>query len=312
MYKTTASLTPTPPFDFEQTLNFVHTFRASPSERNPSSEQVVGGALQRVVSLQGRAVLFRVESVGTLSEPRLKLTLTAAEPLTLELVEAVCDRVRFFLSLDDDLIPFYARAEGDTLFLPVRDALYGYHPFKLLTPFEAACWALVQQRTPNGFAHKTMARFAEAFGPVLEVDGKTLHAFPEAGAMLGTRTDRLLWATNNTRKTERLVSLVRAFAEVDETFLRTAPYDEVARWLKSIKGIGAWSIDFIMLRGLGRYERTPWTDTGLSDAVSHVYTNGLTISRGSALELAERYGWFQGIWAHLLKVYYWAQKDRQT
>ncbi len=188
--------------------------------------------------------------------------------------------------------------------------LYGYHPLKILTPFEAACWALVQQRTPNGFAHKTMARLAESFGGRVTHGGVSYHAFPEARAMLSDPQARVLAATNNTRKTERLLDLIRAFAGVDEAFLRAAPYGEVARWLMGVKGLGAWSLDFIMVRALGRYERVPWTDTGLLEAVSAVYTDGLSISVGSARELAERYGWYGGLWAHYVKTAAYSNKFR--
>ena len=300
----TLTLTPTPPFDFEQTLNFVRTFRARDYERHPASEQIQEGALQRVVSVDGEPVFFRVKSAGTVEEPRLEATLYA-ESLTDDLVRAATDRIRFFLSLDDDLTPFYTLAESDPAFSEVVQSLYGYHSFKVLTPFEAACWALIQQRTPNSFAHLTMKRLTASFGKNLELEGVTYRAFPEVTQMLDNPEQRVLEATNNTRKTERFLDLIRAFATADEDFLRTAPYAEVSKWLADIRGIGAWSIDFIMLRGLGRTERTPWTDTGLLDAVSSVYTQGLSISQGSTRELAERYGWYQGLWAHYLKTYYW-------
>ena len=121
--------------------------------------------------------------------------------------------------------------------------------------------------------------------------------------MLQNPQARILAATNNIRKTERLLSLIQAFAGADEPFLRYAPYGEVARWLLQIQGLGAWSVDFIMLRGLGRTEHTPWTDTGLLGAVSSVYTGGFEISLGRARELAEPYGSEQGLWAHYLKTY---------
>ena len=301
------TLTPTPPFDFEQTLNFVRRFRSRDYERNPAHEQIRGNVLQRVVSVDGEPVFFRVKSVGTLQEPGLECTLYA-ERLTDELTEATAERVRFFLSLDDDLTPFYTLAQSDPAFSDVVQHLYGYHAFKVLTPFEAACWALIQQRTPNSFAHLTMKRLTELFGRGLELDGVTHRAFPEASQMLDNPEQRVLEATNNTRKTERFLDLIKAFATADEDFLRTAPYAEVSKWLADIRGIGAWSIDFIMLRGLGRYERTPWTDTGLLDAVSSVYTQGLSISQGSARELAERYGWYQGYWAHYVKTHYWGNQ----
>ena len=223
-------------------------------------------------------------------------------------MEAAEDRIRFFLSLDDDLEPFYALAAKDPAFRGVAEALYGYHPFKVLTPFESACWAVIQQRTPNTFAHETMRRLMAAGGG-LEWGGHTHRAFPEPQQLLTAPPGTMLAATNNTRKTERMDALIKAWAGADEAFLRRAPYDEVARWLGGIKGVGAWSIDFIMLRGLGRTERVPWTDTGLLPAVSSVYTQGLSISAGSARELAERYGWYGGLWAHYLKVYYWGTSE---
>lgn len=289
------TLRATPPFSLAQTLAFIRTFYARAYERVPAHEQVLGSTLRRVVSVHGVPVLFEVME----REGGLELTLYASQ-LGDALIEAAADRVRFYLGLDDDLGLLYSRA--DPVFEGVVAELYGYHMLKVLTPFEAACWALVQQRTPNGFAHKTMAKLAAHFGGSLEHEGKTYTAFPEAKQMLDNPQARVLEATNNTRKSERLLHLIQAFAGADESFLRTAPYAEVERWLLGIKGLGAWSVDFIMLRGLGRSERVPWTDTGMLEAISRVYTQGFEISLGSARELAERYGWFAGLWAHYVKT----------
>ena len=284
-----------PPFSFERTLAFIRVFYARDYERVPAHKQIYGETLRRVVSVDGVPVLFTVRAV----EEELELTLYAVN-LNDTLVEASTDRVRFYLGLDDDLTPLYSRA--DPVFEGVVKTWHGYHMLKVLTPFEAACWALIQQRTPNGFAHKTMARLAESFGGSLVSEGETYTAFPEAQAMMEDPQARVLAATNNTRKTERLLHVIRAFSTADETFLRAAPYGEVAAWLGSIKGLGAWSVDFIMLRGLGRIEQVPWTDTGMLGAISKVYTGGFDVSLGRARELAERYGLYQGLWAHLVKT----------
>ena len=289
------TLSVTEPFSFRRTLAFIRAFYARDYERVPAHQQIHGETLRRVVSVTGVPVLFTVRA----KEGGLELTLYA---VTLDdaLIAAATDRVRFYLGLDDDLTPLYSRA--DPVFEGVVKTWHGYHMLKVLTPFEAACWALIQQRTPNGFAHKTMARLAESFGGSLVYEGKTYTAFPEAQAMTDNPQARVLAATNNTRKTERLLHVIRAFSTADEAFLRAAPYGEVAAWLGSIKGLGAWSVDFIMLRGLGRFEQVPWTDTGMLGAVSKVYTGGFEISLGRARELAERYGLYQGLWAHYLKT----------
>ena len=298
------TLSATPPFSFRQTLGFIRAFYARDYERVPAHEQIRENVLRRVVSVLGTPVLFEAEACGE----GVALTLHA-DRLDGALVTAAADRVRFYLGLDDDLSPLYARA--DPVFERVVKDLYGYHMLKVLTPFEAACWALVQQRTPNGFAHKTMARLGEHFGGHVEHEGRVYTAFPEAKGMLENPEARILEATNNTRKTERLLHLIRAFATADETFLRTAPYGEVARWLSGIKGLGAWSVDFIMLRGLGRTERVPWTDTGMLTAVSRVYTQGFEISPGRAREVAERYGWSAGLWAHYVKTSAYGSREAE-
>jgi DNA-3-methyladenine glycosylase II len=293
-----------PPFSFTQTLAFIRTFYASDDERVPAHEQVQGGRLRRVVSVLDKPIVFDVEEASG----SLILTLYA-ETLDDDLIEAATDRVRFFLGLDDELDPLYSRA--DPVFSSVVQSLYGYHMLKVLTPFEAACWALIQQRTPNGFAHKTMAKLAAYFGTSLTLEGVRYTAFPEARQMLDDPQARILEATNNTRKTERLLHLIRAFATADEAFLRYGPYGDVARWIGNIKGLGAWSVDFIMLRGLGRAEHVPWTDTAMLEAISRVYTQGFDISTGAARELAGRYGIMQGYWAHYLKGAAYGPERRQ-
>lgn len=294
MESVSVPLSVTQPFAFEQTLSFIRAFYARDYERVPAHVQIQDGRLRRVVSVLDTPILFEVEAAD-----RPTLTLRA-EGLDDTLIAAATDRVRFYLGLDDDLEPFYRRA--DPIFDGIVRKLYGYHMLKVLTPFEAACWALIQQRTPNGFAHKTMAKLSEHFGNRLTVEGTTYTAFPEARQMLHDPQARVLDATNNTRKTDRLLHLIRAFATADETFLRQGPYGDVARWLGNIKGLGAWSVDFIMLRGLGRTEHVPWSDTAMLGAISYAYTQGFEISMGAARELAERYGTYQGYWAHYLKT----------
>ncbi|MGL4609968.1 MAG: DNA-3-methyladenine glycosylase family protein [Trueperaceae bacterium] len=160
--------------------------------------------------------------------------------------------------------------------------------------------ALVTQRTPNSFAYLTMQRFCELLGDSITVNGERYTTFPEAKRFLKVR-DKVLLATNNTRKTDRLMQIAKAYMSVDETFLKTASYEEVMRSVKKLKGLGQWSADYILLRGLGRYERTPWTDTVILDTISKVYTGSFRISDSDARKLAEHYGWYQGLWFHYLK-----------
>jgi HTH domain len=78
---------------------------------------------------------------------------------------------------------------------------------------------------------------------------------------------------------------------------------------RDIQGIGEWSADFILLRGLGRMQQlhfTPATifERRMSTAASRVYPSGpgRALSGREMRPLAERYGDAQGYWALYLRT----------
>ena len=59
--------------------------------------------------------------------PLLGVTLYAERPISDAVRAEALDRVAFFLSIADDLAPFYAIGRADAAFAPVIAQLYGYH-----------------------------------------------------------------------------------------------------------------------------------------------------------------------------------------
>ncbi len=293
-------LRPTPPFDFDHTVAALRDFPASPIERRVIDATLAAPlGLRQAWRVGGRPIVLTLRSRGTIEEPLLEVAgvagLEADERTGLE------RDLRSALALDVDLRPL--ERIDDIAFEPVLRALYGYHPLRFPTPFESACWALVQQRTPNAFARASLQRIVDALGAAIVQDGVRFTLFPEPEAFDDAARPALLAATNNVRKVERLVPIAQAFASADPAWLEAAAYDDVRRWLLSIHGLGPWSAEFILTYGLGRFERVAWTDTGAIPAISRVYTPGLTIARGGARERAEVYGWLQGAWLRYVKRY---------
>jgi DNA-3-methyladenine glycosylase II len=210
------------------------------------------------------------------------------------------DRVAFFLSLHDDLRPFYAIGMEDPAFAPLIRRLYGYHQVKFITPFENACWAMLTQRNPIPSAKAIKQALSERFGASLDVAGQRYWAFPEAVRLAEADPAELLELAGNERRAEYLQAAAAAFSGADEGWLRAAPYDEVAAWLRAIKGMGAWSVTFVMLRGLGRMEQLPVGEARLGQAAARVY--GRALSDAELAAIADRYGAWKGYWAHYLRV----------
>jgi len=286
------ALTPRAPFDFAQTLAFMRAFTPMAGE-----QRIADGTLTKAVALHGRAVVFSVWSEGTVEQPCLAYTGASAEPLSESEHLALRDRISFFLSLDDDLAAFYARAQGDETLAPLIAQRYGLHQPKFLTPYEIACWAILTQRTPMAAARQIKDRLSARYGSTLTVDGVAYYAFPEVGALASADPDELAGIVRNTRKVEYLHAISAFFSEADETWLRTGPIAEVTARLRGVRGVGEWSATFILVRGLGRMEAAPTSDAELLRAAGRLYNAGAPLTTAALAPLLERYGPTRGYWA---------------
>jgi DNA-3-methyladenine glycosylase II len=295
LHAVAGALTPAPPFTFNHALRFLERLVFLPAAQ---AVTVRNGrpALYKALAVGGQTLVARLHATGAVEQPVLAYTLLSAEPLDAPLLATAADRLAFFLSLADDLRPFYALGRADPVFAPILESLYGYHQVKFTTPFENAVWAVLAQRNQWAHTQRMHIALAEAFGGQLTVDGLALHSFPEPELLAIVPPDELARVIGHQPKGACLSGVAHAFAGVDEGFLRSAPYADVERWLRGIRCLGPWSAGFILLRGLGRMEALPPGDRHIAAVVADHY--GPT----SLPALAARYGPHQGYWAHYLRV----------
>jgi DNA-3-methyladenine glycosylase II len=251
-------------------------------------------ALTKALMVDGRTIVFRVSAER--GGAGLYYELFSDTLLGDELADRVAKQISFFLSLDDDLAPFYSIAKEDQKFYPIVKKLVGLHHVKFPTLFETTCWAILAQRMQMPVAHRAKLALVEKFGGSLEVDGKTYRAFPDHGTLKTASVKDLLTATNNRRSTERLSSLLSSFGDLDDEFLMTAPYDKAEERLKRIKGIGDWSAQFILFRGLGRIQKLYDNMKPLTKMIAQVYGPETTLDEINAI-----YGEWSGYWSFYLR-----------
>jgi DNA-3-methyladenine glycosylase II len=293
VYTFSGSLRVASPFDFQKSLDFVGEFPPM------TGEQTLGaGSLTRAVYVNGQLIGFRVEVGGTVESPSPTYVLFAEQPITPDTRAAAVDRITFFLSLTDDLRPFYALGEADPDFAPVIARLYGHHQVKFVTPFENAVWAILTQRNPMPIAGNMKAALVEAYGGSITIEGVVYNAFPDAARLAQIPVDELAERIHHPQKAEYLHAAAVAFAAVDEKFLRTGDHAAVEAWLRAIKGIGPWSATFVLIRGLGRTAQLS-TEKRLLAAASDCYHRPL--AEADLAKIAEHYGDWKGYWAYYLR-----------
>ncbi len=292
-------LKPVAPFDFLQSLEFLSDFTPMKNE-----QEVKSASLTKAVEINGKPVGFEVSSLGTVENPKLKFVAYSETNFNDEIENLLIDRINFFLSLQDDLNEFYKIAKTDQCFSPVIKRFYGHKQVKFLTPFEIACWAILTQRIPMSFARKMKEQITRKFGGHIKISDVDYYTFPEPSKLASCATEELLEVVPNKRKVEYLSEVVEAFSDVDEQWLRKGSYDEVLEWLKGIKGIGDWSANFVMIRGLGRMEKISLVETDLALDAGRVYTGkDQPMTNAEVCNLAEKYGDWKGYWAYYLRIY---------
>lgn len=287
-------LRPVPPFEFDLSLKFLAQFPITAGE-----QRLEPHILTKAFMIAEQPVLCRLESRGKVESPLLRCTLWAANPIDQAAAE---DRLRFYLSLDDQLQPFYDLAWDDPPFAGLVNQLYGYHQVKFPTPFENACWAILSQRMPMFLARKTKSKLISQFGGSVTLKGQEYWAFPTPAGILAADPSQLSAAIGNARKTGYILAAAQAFAHADELWLRHGPLNEVRDWLLAIKGIGVWSAGFILIRGLGQMAqfdigKGKQTITTLA-AINDIYG---PLRPEQAQQIVNRYAAWQGYWIHYLR-----------
>ncbi|MFZ3572562.1 DNA-3-methyladenine glycosylase family protein [Streptomyces sp. BH097] len=280
------------PFSFRAALAFIGSFPAMTGQQGTEH-----GAL--TMALRENGVTLGARLAQAAAGPAVDCTLVAEAPIDDATARACADRLDFYLGLQDDLAEFYQLAAKDGPFAPVVDRLRGYHQVKFPSPWELLCWAILCQRVPMPVARKMKQALTQEVGNGISLDGRLLHAFPDVEQMLAFDEPDLRRLIGNDRKAGYLYGAVRQWSELDEATLRTSPYDEVREQLLGLRGIGAWSASFLLIRGLGRTEHVT-LDKEMLRAARRVY--GPDTGETEFDRLASYYGRWQGYWGHYLRV----------
>ncbi|MBX7192905.1 MAG: hypothetical protein K1X94_12645 [Sandaracinaceae bacterium] len=275
--------------DFAHTLSFLCSFAPTRGE-----QRVAQGVLTKACSLDGRAVLTRIEA----TRGGLALEVVSESPLEAQSLARLVERLRFQLSLDDDLTGFRALAEADPAFAPVAQRWAGHHHVKFPTPFEIAVWAVLAQRNQR-LGRGIKDRLVAALGPRLVVEGEEHRAFPEASRVADLAPSRLRSLVGDTPRADAIAILARVFAQPSfERWLREAPLDVAESELRALPQIGPWSAAFVLFRGLGRMERLAGASAPILAAAARVYGPR---SERELRTIAARYGGWCGYWALYLR-----------
>jgi DNA-3-methyladenine glycosylase II len=263
------------------------------------------GLFWQVIRVNGKLILVTVEAAGTVDKPEVSAELKSDSAITVEDKKKAEAALKALFSLDLDLKPFYETVKDDQVMAAVTHRLWGLKSLTTPTVFEALVDAIVEQQISIKVANTIEARITKKFGDTLDVEGNVYYVHPTPQHLATVSTEELRQCGLSFRKAEYIKGAAALIAEgkLDlENFRNYERSEQIIKELDEIRGIGVWTAEFTILRGMQRLEALPADDLGLRRVISRYYRDGKPIKSAEARRIAENWGDWKGLAAYYLVV----------
>ena len=251
----TASLKPIPPFRLGLAA---WTLRRRP-------ENIVdrwdGQTYRRVLIFGGEPVEVAVVQHGPPEQARLSMTLSGKK-VDASVMRAAKITVKRLLGVQADLSGFYEFAARDRRLGILTAPFRGMKPPRFTSVFEALINGIACQQLSLAAGIQILNRLCRAFGPSVKEVGA--YGFPLPQNLASADPNHLRQLGLNRQKARAIIELSRAIAEgkLDLEKLGSLDDSEAIERLCRLRGVGRWTAEYALLRGMGRLHIFPGDDVG--------------------------------------------------
>ena len=281
-----AIITPDGPFDLPLSLRAAASF-LPPTGTIPRSLKlaVLLADQPAVVELrQARKAPPVIEASATMSIPRHRLV----------------ELAQWVTSGDFDLRRFYRIAACHPVMGPIAKKLRGLKPLRPPSLFEMVLIAITEQQLSLAAAFHIRTRLVKRFGRPIGV----LWVSPTPDVLAKASLRDLMSCGLSRRKAEYVRDFARcvSYGELALETLKHATEADVRDRLSACRGLGPWSVQYILLRGLGRFDCLPSDDVGLRRTIGRYLSRRRRLSPRQLERALSPFAPFRGLAAFYLAV----------
>ena len=189
-----------------------------------------------------------------------------------EEAERAVEIVERMLGTHVDLTRFYEISQAHPVLRDMVRRFLGAKPVVFPSLFEAVINAITCQQISLDACLSILTRLTITFGDKVYLDNLTAYGFPRPETLINAKQE-LRKIGYSERKATYIGEVATKFAsgEIQEERLRNASNEDVIELLGELKGIGRWSLDYILLRGLGRLNVFPTGDAGAQNKLRRYF-----------------------------------------
>jgi DNA-3-methyladenine glycosylase II len=222
-----------------------------------------GTTYRRVLVIGNAPVEVAVTQTGSNKHPRLAVTITGGHA-TRNVRDIVAGVLVRMLGLRAELGAFYALAGRDRQLASLVERFRGVKPPCFPSVFESLVNAIACQQLSLTVGIELLNRIATTCAPAIMNGGSTQHAFPRPQDFrrLKAQTFRSLGFSHS--KARSLLELSRGLiaGQFDPRQLDELDNTMAVETLMKLRGVGRWTAEYVLLRGLGRTSIFPGDDVG--------------------------------------------------
>ncbi len=291
-------LNPTSPFNFDLTCDIF-------ADGDPQIRCFRDHKFRTTLHTNNGLVLADISSNGTVEAPKLTVEITSAKPLTKKAVSEAKEAIIYVFNINFPLKEFHNEIQSDTIMTKIATQLYGLKNPTTPTVFEALINSIVEQQISIKVARIIEERLCRKFGDQITINETTYYAYPSPQNIISATVETLKECGLSQRKAEYIYGAAELIdsGKLDlESMKNQSDPEAIIRELDEIKGIGIWTAELTMLRGMQRLDALPADDFGIQRVISTYYSGGVRIKATEVREIAKAWGRFSGLAAFYLII----------
>jgi len=205
-------------------------------------------------------------------EPKVLVIATSELPIA-RLKTRLSHLLNQVLGLKMHLDSFYDLAKEEKVLYPLLVKFKGVKPPRFPTLFEALVNAISCQQLSLEAALTIENKFVQHYGMPFKEANQIYYAFPEPCDIIKRSCEDLMKLGFSRQKGDTLIQLATKICSNDKAFadIENKSNEEIIQLLTSFKGIGLWSAEYILLRGLGRLEVIPGDDVAVQKNIQKIF-----------------------------------------
>ena len=174
---------------------------------------------------------------------------------------------------------------------PLVNLFKGLHIPQTLTVYEGLITAIIGQQISTNVASMLRSLIIELYGVSTRINGGTFYSFPTPQSIAEIGVEELVNNKFSRRKAEYIhsISEKEATGQIDLESTKRMTIEEATETLTCLRGVGPWTIQWLLIRSLGFSDGFPSGDLALQKILGESLNTRGKMTSEEALAFSQRW-----------------------